>query len=70
MLDIRLNEIMAVLLPNLSIGDTPFFEGTPVMSWAESELEFASGITVLILKLKTVLLEIRDLDQLSRLSLE
>ena len=43
---------MAVLLPNLSIGDTPFFEGTPVMSWAESELVFASGITVLILKLK------------------
>lgn len=49
---IRLNEIMAVLLPNLSLLNTPFFEGTSMFTWAEDELEFASGIALLIFKFK------------------
>ena len=48
---IRLNEIMAVLFPDSAVFNTPFFEGTSMFTWGEDDIEFASGLTFLLIKI-------------------
>lgn len=45
---IRLNEIFSQLRPDFVDFNSPYFEGTPVFTWAEDELEFVSGLTFII----------------------